>query len=663
MKWFNLKHIQNRLGFSAMELMTGVALTGVVAIFVMNLTTDQQKNINTTKKQNQVEFLTNIAGLVLSDNRGCIDSLAGLNNGATIISIRKGAKNFLQSGSDYAENQHQEGNAVSSVNLNMTLDIEEDIDPQAGRFNERNAVTSSTQSVRRKSNHFVGTVNLEFTNVGATGSTQTRSLKVFGTLDDAGSVKDCNGDFGDQNFGATLSAEQRFCLEFYARMEYVPHNLGTRINQETVDGNIIEGDISNQDWNLNPSSCLGAVAANGAVFRTNLRNALNRKICENMGGNFSSGNCDFRYEATTGVNRKSCPINQFLVGFNSDGTPNCSSSTRMLASENTGGGGDDDTGPGPDCVAPATHAWGNCSASGGQSVGRGQNITIQDRDSTDQYTGTIEFRCDIDGSTSYGPPTCERNVQNCTGQPSYVWGSHCSAVLEDKNHTEVAQLTFNGDSWTGNVDLRCNNGQWEEIGDAVCMAVSAPGGDCVGYARYEDLGTDNHGGGNVSSVDRLDMSFGQKLTGVRFEGYIMETQYGNNEECENMNGTADVECVRNASGGSEFVLSNENIRGTPVSCDGSEERNICLVEEGKEYRDEYHNGLDVKISFVPNGSAELAPGESRSMRGKFCSETDDPNEDGSPVISSDCDDNANVPIKCVPSAIEGRSPYIKIDVY
>ncbi len=484
---------KSTMGFSLTELMVTLAISGLGGIALLNLSNQQSKNEATQRKHSQINQLTNLAGILLSKRESCRTSLSGVNIttsalhvlgtenvfGAPVTSLTKqtpsGSLDILRSGEQYgftavksASGTTYAGTGEQTVRLDMFLNASVDRQPSASA----DPSNLATASGMRRSREIRGHVILMFQTAGGGKSNavyQARRIPMYGYIDGTGQIVDCVADFEN---GSEL-AKQRFCLEFVSGFADGQSNptetdhdgtnlLGSNRSLSNSFENYYEDGAGNPLSGAALTTRVQDCVSNLDGFEDTFAEALERRVCENMGGSFSSGNCEIDYERDF-----SCSgATPFLRGFQADGTPICDGNmevTRMACNpeiQNCGGPTSD-----PTCDYPGSWSGGNCSdGSGGGTLLAGGSITLTDNNPGDGYTGNITYSCDGNGNLTNSSRSCNRVATQCAEVANFSWGTNCAATIPSKREGEVATVDNTVRGFMGTVERRCNaDGTWSTL--------------------------------------------------------------------------------------------------------------------------------------------------------------------------------------------------------
>ncbi len=546
--------INKNKGFSLVELMVSLAISGMTGVIFLQFVQDNEQLIRDADNYSQMDFYTSLGGSVLSKEDACGASLGSLNltgNNSTEYSdfnILTGDGNLILEDNQVYGARSGVGGTETSQTLKLQISLVEVEKTRAG-------VGSETQ------NNFVGKVRLNWSTLGGTTGkaiSQDRFINVFGSYDpdNNDNIISCSSDFKSSTDEAMLA----FCENFLNRMRELSRNGSNDPNNETPNNDPEAYSDFNPQLNpgTDPTTCLDLWSQNN--FRE-LKKRLRDRVCVNMGG-IPNGdeNCSFNYNKPI----MNCPSGT-LRGFSSTGQAQCQNIIIP-------GGGSAPT----SCnVQASLRKWGSTCAGSpkAQTIKNGERVTIKNTVDTDNQAGELLLLCD-NGNIKEESSSCYST--QCKSETIF-WGddNNCSHTVGAGKHgtsyTNDNRFTNSAEGFDGAVDLICSNGQWTQS-NPVC---NPSGIACSGVPNLRS--TNSTGSGAEACKARayksIDLNHGEKQS-IFVTGSCEEVAYGNCERKSAVYGDILIECIDG-----KFTYQGEdlrNLRSMPLSGDrGYECNNDC----------------------------------------------------------------------------------------
>lgn len=428
------KFFNNNKGYSIVELAIVVGLTGIISLTLTGLSSQLGQNKSKQRKYDQINRLTNLAGILLAKEESCSATLSSFNGigGGTLNWIGKPAagggavKHFLKDNEQYGFEANSVDGANGRVslrqNVRLNMGIAFNFDSAAIAAQDQNNPRAFT-GLPGSGENFVATITLAFTDL-ATNQIKNRFIKVYGTRYGANDIR-CKADFQL----AAASARERFCAEFYMRKtNEVP---GFTANEAAP-----AADYTNCVTNMNTNLING------------LRDALDQAVCDDLDGTITGGRCVVDW------NSKWQCSNGFFQGVDPNtGEAICVNQMAMIRNPATTSSGGGPT----ECNLPSSPSWGSgCSASLGGTLNINSNRVVNN--SASGFNGSIRFTCDSQGNLSTGSSSCSAQSVNCSGDTNYTWGSgNCGGTLAELTPGRVGTVSNTRNGYEGEVDVRCES--------------------------------------------------------------------------------------------------------------------------------------------------------------------------------------------------------------
>ncbi len=510
-------------GFSFVELMTALAISGLGAIFFFQFSTDNAKFQSNARKYNQIDWYTNLAGSYLAKEDACTQSLGGLainmpNPVSTAFNfniVTGNGREVLRHGGEYGFTANAGGGSGIEQQVNLTISIEDiQLNPDTG-----------ADSL----NTFVGKVRLRYQSPGGQKSKpvdQSRYITIFGYHDGAGNFQSCRSDY--QSAGTRVA--QTFCehLLIDTQMNYseVPHAPFSSV----ADCLTTLRDVS------------GAAFTNGSGEFQWLEDLFEKRVCERMGGTYNSGSLSCSFPTVT------CGSGEMFAGFENgaQGAVKCNpvgNISRGVANNN--------------CSLASAYTWGtNPSCSGTPAVSSlapGGSTTVTNSKNPSSQTGSLKLNCSATGNLTQSGGVCE--ITKCPSRVNFSFGSSCQGNIPAANEGDVVRITDSSNGSTA--DVRCESGGNWQVVSTTCS------GDCTiepgGRIRGEYVVAQAETQYKFTASESASASEGETVT-IRGEECVDREEFGQSS------GGGGTTCKQNTTGtficiGGEFLYQFEACSG------------------------------------------------------------------------------------------------------
>lgn len=407
----NRNSLYSKFGFSLMELMVVLGISGVTGMLIMNFTQSQSKRKVSYNFQDQISYITNIAGVSLAREDICTQSLTVAGAGTPALAVGAAVGNIRKPGIGPSILTNNETYGVllgnqDSDNINLILSM----------------TVASFETIG--DNQVVGRVALNFTNNVAADVrvNQTRFVTFYGT--NAGGAFSCQADFTAR---ATTDPLERICMAVFNSTL----NVGAEVPAAAATC---------------PTYLRTTFENSGGSDFPDLRRALVTRICSDMNGTVSGDGMSCLPSYTTEM---SC-TNGVFKGIDNNGTAICDTSIAITRA----------TSPVVTCNFNS-YSWGSdCLYSNSETLSPGQSRSYNNMRNPATVSGSFTASCDSGGNVSYSNQTCSV-ARSCTLPSPATWGDGCSGTPSGGTtlaSNAILNIPNTQTGYSGDINYRCNDG-------------------------------------------------------------------------------------------------------------------------------------------------------------------------------------------------------------